>query len=118
MPPELMQMLAESQGQGNLAQPGPQDPMNQQLPPEIMEMLMMLLTQAPEQAVGGVPQNMPTMSAPGMAQGLTQQEQEIGSILQMLQQGQMQQGGQQMMNGAQGGMGAMYGAMGGRPPGM
>lgn len=94
--------------------PAPQNGVGPQMPPEIMEMLMQILTAMPQAPAGDMPMGMPQAAVPGMAQGPSQPENEIGMMLQMLQQGQPQA---QAMTGPAGFQGGMFGGMGGRPRG-
>lgn len=83
--------------------------------PELVQMLMQLLTQPPEQPSGGLPTGgVPSHSPPMAAQGPTEEEEVLNMFMQLMQQQAPQQGMQQGMQGFQGGM---FGGMGGRPPG-
>lgn len=93
--------------------PAPQNGVGPQMPPDIMEMLMQILTSMPQQPAGDMPMGAGN-SVPSMAQGPSQPETEIAAMLQMLQQGQPQA---QAMTGPAGFQGGMFGGMGGRPPG-
>ena len=86
-------------------------------PNMIMELLLQLLTQPPEEPAGGTPHGLPASGIPASLMEGSPEEAQMGMMLQLLQGLQMQQSAQQSMNGAQGGMGAMFGGMGGRPPG-
>ena len=95
----------------------PQGQGQMQMDPQMMQMLMDLLTQSPEAPPGNAPRSMPPSAIPADIRN----SDPLAAIMPMLQQilagTGMMQGGQQMQNGAQGGQGAMFGAQGGRPPG-
>lgn len=84
---------------------------------QIMEMIMGLLTQPPNQPAGNVPTGLPASGAPQMAKQMSPEDQQKAMLLQLVQQVQNQASGQQMQNGVQGQAGAMFGQMGGRPRG-
>ena len=86
-------------------------------PNQLLEMLMQLLTQSPEQPAGEIPAGIPATGSPQAAKTMSPEDQMMAQLAQMAQQVQMQQSSQQMQNGVQGGAGAMFGGMGGRPRG-
>lgn len=86
-------------------------------PNQILQLLMQLLTEPPDQPAGDVPSGIPPTGSPMSARHLSEED-EMMAQLNMLAQGLLQQqSAQQMQNGAQGGQGGMFGGMGGRPPG-
>lgn len=84
---------------------------------QLLQMIMQLLTQSPEQPAGNVPSGLPPTGAPASAMQLSPEMQQMAQLNQMAQMLQMQQSGQQSQNAVQGGAGAMFGGMGGRPRG-
>ncbi len=82
----------------------------------IIQMLMEILTMAPEQPAGDIAGGTAPMGPPGFANTPDPQAAGLMQMLQMLQM-QQSQSPQQGMNAVNGQMGAMGGFLGGRPPG-
>lgn len=100
--------------------PIPGVPQSYNLPPEMQQMLelvMQFLTTPPDQPAGDVATGLPPSSTPPAVKNQTPEDQMTNMLLQLVQNAQMQQSGQQMTNAVQGGAGAPFGAMGGRPRG-
>jgi len=102
-------------------------PMNQQadmmgnLPPEmlqLLEVLMQIMSEAPPgQIPGEVPRGLPAAGVPQQVMDHDPLEEILMAAVQRVQQQNDFGSGQQLLNGAQGGQGAMFGGMGGRPRG-
>ena len=84
---------------------------------QLLQMLMQILTQPPDQPAGNVPSGLPPTGVPASTMQMSPEMQQMAQLNQMAQMLQMQQSGQQSMNAVQGGAGGMFGGMGGRPPG-
>jgi len=113
MPPELMQML----GGGGQQPQGPQGPEPRdfgglQLTPELITMILELLSSIP-QAMGTDPSAAnPSGFLPSGVQQASPQEMELQQLMSMVSDPAAQQA-----NGAMGALGGAFGSMGGRPRG-
>jgi hypothetical protein len=87
-------------------------------PNQLMQMLMGLLTQAPQgMQAGNSPRTMPPATVPADILNSDPIAALMPMLQQLLAQSGMMQGGQQMQNGQMGTQGGQFGGMGGRPPG-
>jgi hypothetical protein len=86
-------------------------------PNTIIELLMQLLTQSPNEPAGNTPHGLPAAGVPADVLTGNPEHDQLAMMLQLLQQIQMQQSAQQAMNGAHGALGGMFGSLGGRPRG-
>ena len=87
-------------------------------PQQLIDMLMQLLTQAPNQPVGDLAGGTVPQGPPAGADTPDPMMAQLYQLLQGLQaQNAASQGPQQAMNASSGVQGGMYGAQGGRPPG-
>ncbi len=99
MPPELMAMLAAQQGGGGMPQGGPPQAAQPnsadpnygapQLPPELMKMLMQLMSQVPDKPSGGPMNGTAGVGVPLAARGPSGTEQQMAGLLGALQEQQM-----------------------------
>lgn len=83
----------------------------------LLDMIMQMLTQSPDQPAGNVPSGLPPTGIPSSTMQMSPEMQQMAQLHQMAQMLQMQQSGQQSQNAVQGGAGAPFGGMGGRPRG-
>lgn len=93
----------------------------EQLPPEMLHLLQILMEvmsqPPPGQIEGEVPRGLPAAGVPHEIMAHDPLEEILMAAVEQVQQQSNFGSGQQMLNGAQGGMGAMFGSMGGRPRG-